>query len=200
VNKIVFLDIETNKLDPATAVPIQIAALAVNSKSLKIVGEFEAKVKFDLGSADPKALQRNSYNKEVWESEATAPHVVAAALEDFFDRHATWTRTSIGSGKRKTWCEVAGHNISFYDGPILNRWLYNLRGVFSVAALWTTGPLDTMHWAKCKEFEWGRRFVNGLSLGALCKCFGINIENEHDALADVIATVELAKRLAGIDA
>lgn len=195
MNKIVFLDIETNKLDPQTAVPIQIAAIAVVSETLEVIDEFEAKVKFDLPSADPKALQRNSYSKEVWEAEAVAPHVAAAALEAFFDRHATWTRTSIGSGKRKTWCEVAGHNISFYDGPILNRWLYALRGVGSVAALWTTGPLDTMHWAKAKELECGIRFVNGLSLGALCKYFDIKIVNEHDALDDVLATVELAKAL-----
>lgn len=195
MNKIVFLDIETNKLDPQTAVPIQIAAVAAVSETLEVIDEFETKVEFDLKSADPKALQRNSYNKEVWEAEAVAPHVAAAALEAFFDRHATWTRTSIGSGKRKTWCEVAGHNISFYDGPILNRWLYALRGVGSVAALWTTGPLDTMHWAKAKEFECGIRFVNGLSLGALCKYFNIKIENEHDALDDVLATVELAYEL-----
>lgn len=200
MNKIVFLDIETNKLDPATAVPIQIAALAVISKTFEVIDEFEAKVKFDLKTADPKALLRNSYNKEVWENEAVAPHVVATTLEDFFDRHATWARRTISSGRRKTWCEVAGHNITFYDGPILNRWLYSLRGVGSVAAFWTTGPLDTMHWAKAKEFERGLRFERGLSLGALCKYFNIKIENEHDALADVIATVELAKRLAGIDA
>ncbi len=195
MNKIVFLDIETNKLDPQTAVPIQIAAIAVVSETLEVIDEFETKVDFNLKSADPKALQRNSYNKEVWEVEAVAPHIAAGALEAFFDRHATWTRTSIGSGKRKTWCEVAGHNISFYDGPILNRWLYGLRGVGSVAALWTTGPLDTMHWAKAKELECGIRFVNGLSLGALCKYFDIKIVNEHDALDDVLATVRLAHEL-----
>lgn len=195
MNKIVFLDIETNKLDPQTAVPIQIAAIAVVSETLEVIDEFEAKVEFDLKSADPKALQRNSYNKEVWEVEAVAPHIAAGALEAFFGRYATWTRTSIGSGKRKTWCEVAGHNISFYDGPILNRWLYGLRGVGSVAALWTTGPLDTMHWAKAKEFECGIRFMNGLSLGALCKYFDIKIVNEHDALDDVLATVRLAHEL-----
>ncbi len=198
MHKIVFLDIETNKLDPQTAVPIQIAAIAVDVKRFKIIDEFEVKVQFSLKAADPKALRRNSYIKEVWEAEAVAPHVAATALEAFFDRHATWDRVSIGSGRRKTWCEVAGHNISFYDGPILNRWLYSLRGVGSVAALWTTGPLDTMHWAKCKEFERGQRFANGLSLGALCKYFDITIENEHDAMSDVVATFELAKMLDAI--
>lgn len=195
MNKIVFLDIETNKLDPQTAVPIQIAALATVSKTFEVIDEFEIKVEFNLKTSEPQALQRNSYNEEVWEAEAVRPNVAAAALENFFDRHATWTRVSIGSGKRKTWCEVAGHNIASYDGPILNRWLYTLRGVGSVAALWTTGPLDTMHWSKSKEFEKGIRFVNGLSLGALCKYFNIKIENEHDALDDVMATVELARAL-----
>jgi len=198
VNKIVFLDIETNKLDPQTAVPIQIAALATVSETLEVIDEFEIKVEFDLKTAEPQALRRNSYNKEVWEAEAVLPNAAAAALEDFFDRHATWARRTISSGRRKTWCEIAGHNITFYDGPILNRWLYALRGVGSVAAFWTTGPLDTMHWAKAKEFERGLRFERGLSLGALCKYFDIKIENEHDALDDVMATVELAKMLDAI--
>ncbi len=191
---VVFVDIETDRLEPDRANPIQIALAAVNRETL---GEIEVlEVKLALrANPDPEALERNCYDEAIWATEAVSHRSARAAVARFLDWHATWTRVSFGSGKEATWTELAGHNISWYDGPILKRWLGYYESLRK-PAIWTTSTIDTMYWARAREFVLNERWVEGFSLGALCKKFDIIFEGEeHDALVDVRMTVELAKML-----
>lgn len=193
---VVWLDIETDRLDPLTANPIQVACIATDRMTLEEIDRFEIKILFDIGAADPSALERNCYDAKAWVG-ATELYPSLVELGAFFRKHSTWERISKRSGKTYTTCEIGGHNIAAYDAVILSE-AYKRCAEFCPAATWTTGPVDTMHWARSIEFARGERWETGFSLKALCERFGIVLDNEHDALADVKATVELARKLKGV--
>lgn len=191
MQKTVFVDIETTDLDPQTAEPIQIAAIAVNSKTLEPVEQFEVKIQFDVYAANKKALERNCYTPEGWAKALV--NVEAIRLFTFFlEKHATWERTS-QKGTNYVTTELAGHNIALYDGPLLMAW-YKRLDQFLPAAAWVTGPIDTMQMARAIAWargeDWGR-----FRLDDLCARFKIPLKHAHDAMDDVMATVELARHL-----
>lgn len=196
-DKIVWLDIETDKLDPVAAQPIQVACIATDRITLEEIDSIELKVNFREYHANLEALKRNHYDFDVWSKEALLPEKALETLTDFFAAYSTWKRTSRRSGNGYVTCEVGGHNIAIYDAIILANW-YKRLDEFCPAAVWVTGPIDTMQWARAVEFARGERWDSGFSLKALCERFGIKLENEHDAMADVKATVELARVLKGM--
>lgn len=193
-DRIVWIDIETDKLDPVAAQPIQVACIATDRVTLEEIDSLELKVHFREYHADNDALKRNHYSYDIWYQESLSPDVALDTLTDFFAAHATRKRTSKRSGNGYTTCEIGGHNIAMYDAIILANW-YNRAKEFCPAATWVTGPVDTMQWARAVEFARGERWDGGFSLKALCERFGIALDNEHDAMADVKATVELARVL-----
>lgn len=188
----VFIDIETDRLEPTTANPIQIAMIAVDKVSLEEIEDFEVKIDFDVESASPEALDRNCYDDEVWEYEAIDPATAIGIADDFLLRHSDWKRVTRKGASHIT-CELAGHNVANYDAVVLKSW-YDRRCLYAHFAWWTTGPVDTMHMARCLAWAKGEHWP-AYNLEALCERFEISLENSHDALADVIATVELAKAL-----
>ena len=192
----VFLDIETDRLDPKTANPIQIAMVAVNRATLEEIDSFESKIKFDATQADPDALERNCYDVDIWEREAIEPFRAMENIRAFLLRHGDWSRVSRRGNNYYT-AEIAGHNAANYDAVVLASF-FKRHEAYLPAATWVTGPVDTMHMARCIEWLKNERWESGFSLGALCQRFDISLENEHDAMADVRATVELAGVLRGI--
>lgn len=193
-DRIVWIDIETDKLDPVAAQPIQVACIATDRITLEEIESIELKVKFREYHADLDALERNHYSWATWSKEGLPQDDALETLTEFFAAHSTWSRISKRSGNGYTTCELGGHNIAMYDAIVLSSW-YNRAKEFCPAAVWTTGPVDTMQWARAVEFARGERWDSGFSLRALCKRFKIKLENEHDALADIKATVELARVL-----
>lgn len=190
---IVWLDLETSRLDPATCEIIQIAAIATDRHSLKELDRFECKVHFDVSSAASEALERNAYDAAVWSAEAISQREAMNSFTAFLHCHSTWHRVS-SKGNHYTTCEIGGHNIAQYDAPILQRWYKDL-GAWCPCATYASMVVDTMFWARSLEFALGERWETGFSNKALCDRFGISLENEHDALADIEATVELARAL-----
>lgn len=196
MNKTVFIDMETTHLDTMIAQPIQVALVAVNSQTLNEIESMEIKINFDELEADASALLRNGYDPLTWSQQAISSESALNRISDFFRRHSTWRRTSKAGNEYAT-CEIAGHNVAGYDAQILMRW-YQDHNQFCPAAAWATGPVDTMHMARNLDWLRGKSpHANGYSLGALCKRYNIEIDNEHDAMCDVMATVNLARKLRG---
>jgi len=189
----VFVDLETDRLDPTTANIIQIAAIAVDRDTLEAIEEFEVKVKFDESQADQDALERNSWDVLEWDLHAIRANIAMDKFTQFIKSHATWRRTS-ARGKTYTTCEIGGHNIAQYDAPIIQRW-YKDADVWCPCATYASMVVDTMFWARSVEYALGERWGTGFSNKALCDRFGIMLEGEHDALNDIRATVELARHL-----
>lgn len=193
---IVWIDIETTHLDANLAWPTQIAAVATDRATLKVLDGLEVKVKFTPEYADPDALKRFRYDPKVWGMEQLLPITAAVTLASFLKAYATWTRTSKYGGNTNTWTEIGGHNAATYDSLILKRWFDQLQ-IKTKAALWHGAVVDTMQLARQLEFACDEHWEGGFSLGALCERFGIehDLAREHDALYDVSQTVELARRL-----
>ena len=193
IQKLVFVDIETTHLDTNLAVPIQIAAIAIDKSSLNTIDEFEIKIDFNRSLADTESLSRNCYNPNKWKKDAVSPQVARSKFSNFCKEHATWDRVS-KNGNRYTIAEMAGHNADFYDASIISRW-YREHDKYIPLSCWRTGVIDTMHMARIVETVYGERWDSGFSLRALCDRFGILLKNEHNAMEDVVATVDLYRHL-----
>ena len=165
-----FIDIETTGLNVIKHEIIEIGCVLTTSE-LEVIEEFELKIKPErIEDADPTALKINHYNSKDWES--------AYSLKDAM---------KILSKKVKD-CIMVGQNVAFDSGfleyafaqnKLINTMHYHRLDTISIA------------WAKLnKESE-----VIHFSLREMCKRFGIENENAHNALSDARATFELYKKL-----
>jgi DNA polymerase III epsilon subunit-like protein len=188
----VFLDIETGGLQVSDPI-IQIAAVAVDLRdAFSEVASFEVKIKFDPNVCEPKALQINSYDKDVWASTARDERDAFSSFKRFLEAHATLERRSARSGRGFSLARVGGHNVLGFD-------LERVTGAFTRLQLYSPifrqGVLDTLQgatWFFERHPELERPESFGLS--SLCTHFAIPTEGAHDALVDVRMSIALAKR------
>ncbi len=189
-----FIDLETGGREPRHPT-IQVGAIAVDiaRDGWPECGRFEAKVRFDPELCEPEALALNHYDEQVWAREAIGPSEVLRKLDVWFRNGKQTLELISQSGNPYRVAKVAGHNIAKFDLPRLERlW----REKFKPFAAWR--PLDTLVRAAW-QFDFGHQGPkpDGLSLGALCEFYGIEHGGAHEALADILATIEVAKRLVG---
>jgi DNA polymerase-3 subunit epsilon/ribonuclease T len=179
--RLVFVDLETGGLDPAKHPVIQIAAIAVG-EDLKPLEEFEAKINFDLSTADGEALAVNSYNAAVWDRDAKSAAHVCGDLSEFFKRYADVKLVSKRTGRPYYVAQPIGHNAARFDGPFLQDMF--LPAYFRV--------MDTFQRAIFHFYEHSELPApDDFELGTLCRHFNIPLDGAHDALADVRATLSL---------
>jgi len=188
-DRIVFFDLETGGLDPLRHPIIQIAALAVDG-AFREIDSLEMKLQFDHAKAEPEALAANIYDAGTWMTEAIPPGRAMSLLSSFFRTYATMEKTS-PRGKTYTVARLAGHNVERFDCPFLVSW-YKTAGEFCPAACFE--PLDTVSLARWASFIAPMQ-PKDHKLGSLCEWLGIEHIEAHDALADVRATVQVAKAL-----
>lgn len=189
-HRIVWLDLETGGLDERVHQVVQVAAVAAGL-DFAVVETFEAKLLLQPGRYTDEALKLNSYDPVVWSTSAVGSSEARAQLGAFLSRHSTLERTS-KAGRPYYIAELGGHNLEF-DVRFLREWW---AGSFLPASAWTGGWYDTLHLARAVTLVTGRRWESH-KLGDLCDELGIGRPN-HDALADVLATVQLAEALVAI--
>ena len=188
--RLVFLDLETSGLDHSRHSIIQIAAIAVDEQ-LNELASIERKVAFRLEDADVKALEANSYDPAVWAKEAVEPGMAIGQLSAFLKRYADVQMTS-KAGKPYSVAQLVGHNAASFDGPFLQAF-YKRHDAFLPASYRVMCTLQRAiwYWHEMSEVTPPPDY----KLGTLCDCLGIRLDNAHDALADVRATVALYKAL-----
>lgn len=193
--RLVVFDLETGGLDPLQHPVIQVAMIALDSQ-WREVDSLEVKVEFDLEAADPDALAKNSYSAEEWRLKAVSPSFARGYVTDFLKRHATLQKKGKNPPHRPyTVARLCGHNAARFDGEFLAAW-FKKADLFCPAACYEV--LDTLQ--LLRWFRLGVSDADGpesLELGMVCRWMGIPLDNAHDALADVRATAELARRLLG---
>lgn len=188
--KLVVFDVETGGLTPGVHPMIQFAAVAVDHEWRELE-EVEVKLHFDLASADRDALLKNRYDAEVWRQTAVDPWAARAKIADFMRRHATLPKVS-ARGRAYTIARLCAHNATFDCDHLLA--LYKGSGEFLPAACYE--PVCTLALAR-----WHTLSVpeppKDHKLETLCAWLGIPLppDEAHDALADVRATVQLARLL-----
>ena len=165
---------------------IQIAAIAIDDQSFHELEVFEQKVKFPLDHAESEALSMNAYDREIWERVAVPIALARHSFDHFLRRHASIEKLS---RKHKPYriAALAGHNAAAFDLPFLRAW-YEQADQFLPA---TFQVLDTMILARLYTELTGNQFPN-YRLATICETLGTK-PGTHDALADVRATVQIAK-------
>jgi DNA polymerase-3 subunit epsilon len=186
--RIVFFDLETSGLDPERHEIIQIAAIAATMPCFEPVEELERKVQFDVLRAEPGALEKNSYEKQTWEREAVSQAEALREFDAFVRRHSTMQRVSKKSGKPFNTCRMAGHNASSFDIKFIKAFYgrefcpcdIHVYDTLQLAGWWASSQADP---------------PANLQLSTLCEHLGISLPDAHDALADVRASLAIAREL-----
>jgi len=168
-----FIDIETTgfNIEKHEIIEIGCVVASQNGKDLKIIEEFEIKIKPEhIETADPDALQLNNYDEGKWLFASDKKEAIKVLSEKTKD------------------CMMVAHNIAFDYS-------------FLAKAFSDTGIEDTMFFAKIDtiSFAYGKLHddpkITRYSLAKLCEHFGIVNEKAHTALSDARATFELFQKL-----
>lgn len=166
-----FVDVETTGLDPVRHELIELAAVRVDRHTLEPLDHVSVKVRPErLADADPRALEVNGYSDDAWRD-----------------------AVSLGAGLRRVaplleGALVAGHNVGF-------DWAFLARG-FIVAG--TPIPEVDYHRLDTASLAWplfASAETDSLSLDAVCKALGLHRPTPHRALADAMASLEVARKL-----
>ena len=185
--KIVFFDVETSGLDEGHHEIIQIAACA--TEDMVVVDEFERKLMFDLSKASKEALAINSYDPDVWDREQISQGCALSEFTQWLKKYKDVTRYAKRSGRAFKTVRMAAHNAPF-DMKFLQAW-YRKHDKFCPADFLALDTLQLVMW-----HDWdGKIPIKNYKLGTLCEFLGIPLEGAHDALVDIRANVEVAKRL-----
>lgn len=183
--EVVFADFETGGTEDHRP-NIQLAAAAVND-AWEITENFEMKIIVDESLCDPKALEMNHYDRNVWTHEGHAESVVLAHFDSFLNRHKSIEMIGKRTQRPYQVARLAGHNVQSFDMPRLKR-MYGER--FLPAHPLT---LDTLHLALW--FFKDKPQPPNYQQITLMDVLGIPFPDAHDALADVRASILLAKAL-----
>ncbi len=188
---IIFFDIETGSLAEDAPI-IQLAGLAINEETWAEVATFETKIQFDESRADEEALKINHYDREVWKRSAVPPAEACRRFSTFIKPYSSIEMVSKRTGNPYSVAKLAGYNAVSFDGPRLRRmyaecnafqpFSYHIRDVMQRAMFYIDENKPENPPANIK-------------LATMCEFMGIEIDKAHDALSDVRATAELARRL-----
>lgn len=190
-DRLVVFDLETSGLSEERHEVIQFAAVAVDD-AWREIEALELKVHFDVSRADRQALEINGFDPSMWEKEALAPPVARGRIADFLRRHATLQKMSKGKPpKPYLVARVCGHNAASFDGRFLAAWFKRADHFLPAACFEALDTLALARWASFVTPPGPKDH----KLGTLCEWLGIVHGGEHEALADVRATVEVAHRL-----
>lgn len=184
--EIVFVDLETGGVKPENP-NIQLAAIAVN-ESWDELETFEAKIIFDESKCEPRALEINHYDLEVWAQTAKKEYIVQSDFDRFLNRHKTIEQISKAKQTKYMVARLAGHNAPGFDVP-------RLKAMYKDQFL-PAHPLclDTLQLALW--FFRNRPEPKNYQLPTLLEYFGIPALDAHDALADVRGSIAIARALA----
>lgn len=192
--QVVFCDVEVAGLGVACPI-IQIAAVAVDSR-LRELETFEVKIRFRLGVGSRKSPVVRCFEPTVWKRLARQPDDAARLFADFLRRHATVDMVSSRPGKPYRLAQLAAHNADF-DGPRLQHW-FRRQNQFLPASRRVFCTLQRAFWLFHEETTLTP--PSDYRLATLCEYFGVPLsrDEQHDALADVRATVALYRAMAKV--
>lgn len=195
-NKYVVFDLETGGKNPNTAEIIEVAAAALDRKTLKVIDTIELKMRPEnMDAVEDEALQVTGFiRSEVEKYPATS--VVWPTLVNWVNKH----NTSKGSPSPYNAPIAAGYNIIGYDMPIIRRYCKKYK------TAWDDKREDQKLFNQVYAFDilhhlhfWFENIpIENLKLITIRKYMGFpesSIENAHRALPDVLDTTKIVTKL-----
>lgn len=195
-NTFVVFDLETSGPNPVTAQPLELAAVAVHSRSLNIIpgSEFCTLIRpTDVDSVSDEALSINKlcvgegktgglpYNPDRDTLKAPPLDIVWDQFAAYLKKH-NWKNNSWGAPV------PVGYNIIGYDLVIFDRVCRDLNKHWDKERQQNTlfnsfSKVDLMH--TCWMFFEDDPKVPNIKLSTICELCGIPAANAHEALVDV---------------
>jgi len=182
MKKVFYFDVETTGLDPVKHDIIQLAGYIEIDGEIK--EEFNFKYKpLDFETINPRALE---INKITVEQLKEYPHAGAerTKLVAIFDKY-------VDKFNKEDKLIVAGYNVQF-DIGFLHTFFKRCGDNFLFSYLDGRAILDPY---PVLQFMKANKIINipSLKLTDVCKQFEIELENAHDAMADIEATKKLSE-------
>lgn len=178
----VVFDLETTGLDPKWNEIIELAAIRLNPETLEETSRFYSKVQFKYPRRmSKKVAKMNHYDENEWRDTARPP-------KDVIDEFLKFSEGAI----------KVGHNVKFDMSFIEAAYAEYMKLIFTVS-----GPapdpwgksyhaIDTSSLAARLQHK-GE--IHSVSLKNVCEHLGIVNNKAHSAMSDVLATVEVFRRL-----
>lgn len=134
----------------------------------------------------PKALEVNGYTEEEWKKRgAITQEQMAVQLNDWLIKRYCYRVIPLG------------HNVKF-DISHLQALYERFDMVEAWQKLFSYHCLDTVGVAMFFDMANYKELSDRYNLGKLCERFGVKLDNAHDALADIDATVQLFLKLVNL--
>jgi len=201
IKSLVILDIETTtsarivKLDNKPAI-CSIAAMAIDYYPYyEIIEKFSQLVLFNQKRADPTILQLVGYDKNRWTEEAVHPLEAFENFKDFLSKYV-WLHRVSPTGINYNTILPVGHNISGFDISVLRNWAKAIKKEYkpknpylpiSFQPRVDTLELANMWSIRTQEFPYSYRLPD------LCKFYGLEVKDHHEAMSDVEMSYQLLK-------
>lgn len=179
-SRIIILDFETGGLKPSVHAIVSFAAVAVEPVNFEIVDRLEFKVKPYEMEYTPEAQRVHGLSKAHLEKHGVKYETGMKAIHGFFEKNKTT------KAKKPI---LAGHNLDFDKGF--------LEFNFEVMDYDLPKSIDPYYIDTLKECEmiYGHKKDVSMKLVNVCGMMGINLDDAHSAMADVIATYELLRQI-----
>lgn len=184
--KIFYLDLETTGTDPAKHGIIQIAYLVEIDGKEHQRGEFRVRP-FDFQSIEPDALEVNGVSVDDLakypQPNEVYQRLVNQVLQKYVDKFDKADKFNI-----------AGYNVGF-DLQFLKQFFVN-NGDNYFGSWFNYDTIDPL--PVLRFFQPVNPWIAGLpnkKLATVAKALGIDLDNAHDALPDILATKEIIDRI-----
>lgn len=174
-HRLAFIDTETTGFDPITQEVIEIGVVIAeqsdNGETLKMIEEFELKIKPEhIETADAQALRVNGYDPSAWLFALALPEAMKVFAEKTAD------------------CIFVAHNLTF-DYAFINE------------AFRKTGIENKMHYPKIDTISFAyaklhkKTDIDKFNLHELATYFGVQNQNAHTALADARTLFQIYQKM-----
>lgn len=176
---LIFFDLETSGLDFDKHEIIQISAIDAATGD-----SFNEYLDFDIKKADKIALEKNSFDETLWDEKAVPQELGIRRFGEFVKAHA---HLEFESRKGKL-AAMAGYNVLGFDKFFVDK-SFRRHEIFF--------PGDYRMYDIYALILWKYPGLEKYSLENMCEYLHIGHEELHDSLADVRATIEVAKLILG---
>ena len=186
--RFLWLDTETTGIDPTDSAAFELAFILVQNGTVICERDFFLNPLSETIIYHKEAGEVHGYTEEqikAFPPEKEQMPKIAQFLKDCVELFKT-------DGSRTEKLVIAGYNVDF-DKKHLKALLE--RNGFNYDDYFISGSADVYEQVKRAGFQKALPYLPDRKLGTVAKHLGVNLENAHNALSDIKATREVAKKL-----